>query len=77
MPSGTADVGYAVGRIGTTNDLQTSKRNIIPTDAECRTSKEGVFAGGDVVTGSATVISAMGAGKIAARAIDQYLRRLR
>ncbi|NMG83179.1 MAG: NADPH-dependent glutamate synthase [Methanosarcinales archaeon] len=61
----------------TTKDLQTSKRNIIPTDAECRTSKEGVFAGGDVVTGSATVISAMGAGKIAARAIDQYLRRLR
>ncbi|CAD7766819.1 MAG: Sulfide dehydrogenase subunit alpha [Candidatus Argoarchaeum ethanivorans] len=61
----------------TTRDLQTSKRNIIPTDAECRTSKEGVFAGGDVVTGSATVISAMGAGKIAARAIDQYLRRLR
>ncbi len=61
----------------TTKDLQTSKRNIIPTDAEGRTSKEGVFAGGDVVTGSATVISAMGAGKIAARAIDQYLRRLR
>ncbi|RZB28858.1 MAG: glutamate synthase (NADPH) small chain [Candidatus Argoarchaeum ethanivorans] len=61
----------------TTSDLQTIKRNIIPTDAECRTSKKGVFAGGDVVTGSATVISAMGAGKIAARAIDQYLQSLR
>ena len=39
------------------------------------TSREGVFAGGDVVTGSATVISAMGAGKIAARAIDDYLKK--
>ncbi|MDO5409499.1 MAG: NADPH-dependent glutamate synthase [Lachnospiraceae bacterium] len=39
------------------------------------TTKEGVFAGGDAVTGAATVISAMGAGKTAAKAIDEYLKR--
>ena len=39
-----------------------------------RTSKTGVFAGGDIVTGGATVILAMGAGRAAARAIDDYLR---
>jgi glutamate synthase (NADPH/NADH) small chain len=38
-----------------------------------KTSKRGVFAGGDVATGGATVILAMGQGKIAARAIDEYL----
>ena len=38
-----------------------------------RTSKEGVFAGGDAVTGAATVILAMGAGKSAAQGIDEYL----
>ena len=38
------------------------------------TSKQGVFAGGDAVTGAATVISAMGAGKVAAKAIDDYLK---
>ena len=38
------------------------------------TSRPGVYAGGDAVTGAATVILAMGAGKTAARAIDQYLR---
>ena len=37
------------------------------------TSRKGVYAGGDVVTGAATVISAMGAGKIAAKAIDEYI----
>ena len=37
------------------------------------TSREGVYAGGDAVTGAATVISAMGAGKIAAKSIDEYL----
>jgi glutamate synthase (NADPH/NADH) small chain len=40
----------------------------------CETTKEGVFAGGDIVTGAATVILAMGAGKNAARAIDQHIR---
>ena len=39
-----------------------------------RTSREGVFAGGDAVTGAATVIKAMGAGKNAAVAIDEYLQ---
>jgi len=38
------------------------------------TSREGVYAGGDAVTGAATVISAMGAGKVAAKAIDEYLQ---
>jgi len=37
------------------------------------TSKKGVFAGGDIVTGSATVIQAMGAGRVAAKAINEYL----
>ena len=41
-----------------------------------KTSKEGVFAGGDVVTGAATVILAMGAGKTAAKAMDEYLSKL-
>ena len=39
-----------------------------------KTSKEGVYAGGDAVTGAATVILAMGAGKAAAKAIDEYIR---
>ena len=39
-----------------------------------KTSKDGVYAGGDVVTGAATVILAMGAGKKAAKAIDEYLK---
>ncbi len=38
------------------------------------TSREGVYAGGDAVTGAATVISAMGAGKVAAKGIDEYLK---
>ncbi|MDO8525455.1 MAG: FAD-dependent oxidoreductase, partial [Candidatus Omnitrophota bacterium] len=48
--------------------------NII-TDKDLVTSSEGVFAGGDIVTGAATVISAMGAGKRAARSIDKYLSK--
>ncbi len=40
---------------------------------EALTSRAGVYAGGDAVTGAATVISAMGAGKVAAKAIDEYL----
>jgi len=58
----------------TTPDLKTNRKNYIEADPETlRTSKEGVFAGGDIVTGSATVILAMGAGRRAARAIDAYL----
>ncbi|MGA1824378.1 MAG: bifunctional dihydroorotate dehydrogenase B NAD binding subunit/NADPH-dependent glutamate synthase [bacterium] len=51
------------------------KGNIIADEETGATSKEGVFAGGDIVTGAATVILAMGAGKKAAVAIDQYLRK--
>jgi glutamate synthase (NADPH/NADH) small chain len=58
-----------------TPDLKTSARNYIVADPETlRTSKRGVFAGGDIVTGSATVILAMGAGRKAANAIHEYLR---
>ena len=58
----------------TTPDLATNKRNYIVADPETmRTSKRGVFAGGDIVTGGATVILAMGSGRKAAKAIDEYL----
>jgi glutamate synthase (NADPH/NADH) small chain len=58
----------------TTPDLKTNRKNYIEADPETlRTSKQGVFAGGDIVTGGATVILAMGAGRRAARAIDEYL----
>ncbi len=60
----------------TTPDLATNKHNYILADAETmQTSKRGVFAGGDIVTGGATVILAMGAGRKAANAIDEYLGR--
>ncbi len=58
----------------TTPDLATNRRGYIQADGETlRTSKRGVFAGGDIVTGSATVILAMGAGRKAARAIHDFL----
>ncbi len=50
------------------------RKGIIIADSMGRTSKKGVFAGGDVITGAATVIAAMGAGKRAAEAIDKFLR---
>ena len=57
-----------------TRDLEVNKRGYIIADQETgRTSKKGVYAGGDIVTGSATVISAMGAGRRAATAIHAYL----
>lgn len=57
-----------------TPDLRTDRRGYIEAHPETlRTSKRGVFAGGDIVTGSATVILAMGAGRKAARSIDRYL----
>jgi len=60
----------------TTPDLETTRRGYIAADPETlRTSKPGVFAAGDIVTGSATVILAMAAGRKAARSIDDYLRR--
>jgi glutamate synthase (NADPH/NADH) small chain len=59
----------------TTPDLQTNRRGYIAADPETlRTSKRGVFAAGDIVTGSATVILAMAAGRKAARSIQDYLR---
>jgi len=59
----------------TTPDLQVNKWGNIVADLEtCKTNKEGVFAGGDIVTGAATVILAMGAGKKAAKSIDEYVR---
>jgi glutamate synthase (NADPH/NADH) small chain len=57
----------------TTPDLRTTKWGTIAVDTEGRTSKKGVFAGGDISTGAATVILAMGDGKRAAKAIHKYL----
>jgi glutamate synthase (NADPH/NADH) small chain len=58
----------------TTPDLETNKWGNIVADDDGRTSKTGVFAGGDIVTGAATVILAMGAGKKAAASIHEYLQ---
>jgi glutamate synthase (NADPH/NADH) small chain len=59
----------------TTPGLDTNKWGyIIADDDTAATSREGVYAGGDIVTGSATVILAMGAAKTAARAMDEYLK---
>ena len=58
----------------TTAGLETNRRGCIVTDESGATSRRGVFAGGDAVTGAATVILAMGAGRRAARAIDEYVR---
>ncbi len=58
----------------TTEGLDVNKHGgIIVEEATGATTKDGVYAGGDAVTGAATVISAMGAGKVAAKAIDEYL----
>lgn len=59
----------------TTKGLDTNDHGgIIVEELTGKTSKEGVYAGGDAVTGAATVISAMGAGKVAGQAIDEYLK---
>ena len=59
----------------TTKGLETNRRKCIVAEEENgQTSKDGVFAGGDAVTGAATVILAMGAGKAGAKGIDEYLR---
>lgn len=57
----------------TTKGLETNRRGCIVADEDGRTSRKGVFAGGDADTGAATVILAMGAGRKAAKAIDEYL----
>lgn len=60
----------------TTEGLEVNKYKCIVADEEYgKTTKEGVYAGGDAVTGAATVILAMGAGKAAAKGIDEYLSR--
>jgi glutamate synthase (NADPH/NADH) small chain len=71
-------VVYAIGTnanpiIGQTSKLKLNKRGYIATDESLETSIPGVFAGGDIVTGAATVIEAMGAGRRAARAMKAYL----
>jgi len=59
----------------TTPGLEVAKHgNVVADPKTGRTSKKGVFAGGDIVTGAATVILAMGAGRIAANSIDEYLK---
>ena len=59
----------------TTEGLEVNKwKCIVATEENGQTSKEGVYAGGDAVTGAATVILAMGAGKAGAKGIDEYLR---
>lgn len=59
----------------TTIGLDTNRRKCIIADEENgQTSKEGVYAGGDAVTGAATVILAMGAGKAAAKGIDEFIK---
>jgi glutamate synthase (NADPH/NADH) small chain len=58
----------------TTKGLEANKRKCIVADESGQTSREGIFAGGDAVTGAATVILAMGAGKDAAAGIDKYIK---
>jgi glutamate synthase (NADPH/NADH) small chain len=71
-------VVYAIGTnanpiLGQTSKLKLNKRGYIDTDENLATSIMGVFAGGDIVTGAATVIEAMGAGRKAARGMKRYL----
>lgn len=60
----------------TTKGLETTRRGCLVADETGETTRKGVFAGGDAVTGAATVILAMGAGRKAAAAIDKYLKSL-
>jgi glutamate synthase (NADPH/NADH) small chain len=71
-------VVYAIGTnanpiLGQTSKLKLDKRGYIGADASLATSIAGVYAGGDIVTGAATVIEAMGAGRRAARAMKAWL----
>lgn len=59
----------------TTPGLEVNRRGCLVVDENEMTTKDGVYAGGDAVTGAATVISAMGAGKKAASSIDEYLTK--
>ena len=75
-------VAIAIGRTPNiitqngTKDVDVRSKGIIVTEEEtAKTSHEGVYAGGDIATGEATVISAMGSGRKAARYIDEYLMK--
>ena len=79
----TLDVDMVIMAVGTspnplvastTKGLDVNRHGCVTADEEGRTSHPQIFAGGDIVTGAATVILAMGAGKAAAKAIDEYLR---
>ena len=61
--------------LDTTEKLEANQKGGIGTDEAAATNREGIFAGGDAVTGAATVIKAMGAGKTAAASIDEYLSK--
>ena len=80
----TLDVDTVIMSIGTspnplikstTDGLEVNRWGGIIVNEDGLTSRNGVYAGGDAVTGAATVISAMGAGKTAAKAIDEYLNK--
>ena len=58
----------------TTPNLNITRKGAIETDENGKTSREGIFCGGDAATGAATVILAMGAGKIGARSIDEFIK---
>ncbi len=58
----------------TTHGLEANKRGCLVVNEDMLTTREGVYAGGDTVTGAATVILAMGAGKTAAKSIDEYIK---
>ena len=60
--------------LDTTDQLEANQKGGIGTDDGAATNREGIFAGGDAVTGAATVIKAMGAGKVAAASIDDFLK---
>ena len=64
---------YSEDVVDTTTGIDKDKWGGISVDDDCKTSREGVFAGGDAVTGPQTVVKAMGAGKRAAVSIDAYL----
>lgn len=79
----TVDVDTVIIAVGTvpnpliassTPELKTTRRGTLVVDESCRTTMEGVWAGGDIVSGGATVISAMGEGKVAAADMDRWLR---
>ena len=61
--------------LDTTEELAANDRGGIGADSTAATNRPGIFAGGDAVTGAATVIKAMGAGKTAAAGIDEYLSK--